>query len=81
MHNPINFYLEFIFKINIIGAELKVQKMNLFDAIWMELVICKNASQTEFYYLDFFYLGSNNKTSYIWFFGEKTWTSVLIYIN
>ncbi len=22
-----------------------------------------------------------SKTSYIWFFGEKTWTSVLIYIN
>jgi hypothetical protein len=21
------------------------------------------------------------ETSYIWFFGEKTWTSVLIYIN
>jgi hypothetical protein len=23
----------------------------------------------------------NSETSYIWFFGEKTWTSVLIYIN
>ncbi len=26
-------------------------------------------------------LSKYTKTSYIWFFGEKTWTSVLIYIN
>jgi hypothetical protein len=25
--------------------------------------------------------GFETETSYIWFFGEKTWTSVLIYIN